>query len=398
MKVSHLNVLAFCLLIFLLNSAGVFSPSLTVRNDDWVSNLEVSSNMVNRLVMLMAFIISILYLFKRYNTAQRIAANALPLLILVLFAFISCFWSDITMTSFTRLVQQIFIFSFLLSVVCYLDFAQIIKVLKAFAIVMLLLGIISLPFAYAWQDIGYRSIHGHKNTAGYIYAFSCLILLFDVFIRSNKSRLNYIFLMFLFFLLVITKSKTSLALTLASFSYVLFLIKHKSINPNRLILYAWGAGLLVFFSLLNTDTQTLSELGLDFTGRTIIWEFILFEMQGFEWFGVGYRAFWGIGEEGLSVLYGADYDYFITKLNQSHNSYLDIWVMLGYVGLGIFILFQLHSFIKISRSNYLYISFLLFITIHSFMETDFFRSNNLVWVLYTLLYLSSIKKGLKNDK
>ncbi len=398
MKVSRNDILFFLLLIFLLNSAGIFSPSLTVRSDDWVTDLEVSSNMVNRLVMLTSFLISILYLYQKAMTAKLVLIKSIPMLMLIFFALLSCFWSDIPTTSFTRLLQQVFIFSFLLAIVCHLEFEKIFSVLKLFAIIVLLVGIISLPFSFAWQDIGFRSIHGHKNTAGYIYALSSLVLLFDVFIEKNKTKINYAILLGLFLLLVITKSKTSLALTLISFTYTLFLFKHKRINALPFILCIWVGALAIFTMLLITDTQTLTELGLDFTGRAIIWEFILSEMQGFEWFGVGYRAFWGIGEEGLSILYGADYDAFITKLNQSHNSYLDIWVMLGFVGLAIFILFKIHSLVLISRSNYLYIAFLLFITIHSFMETDFFRSNNLVWVLYTLLYLSSIKKGLKNDK
>ncbi|MBF4436985.1 O-antigen ligase family protein, partial [Vibrio anguillarum] len=64
MQISYKNFISGLLFVFLLNSAGVFSPSLAVRDSDFVSEIEISSNMVNRLIMLSSFMISIVFLFK----------------------------------------------------------------------------------------------------------------------------------------------------------------------------------------------------------------------------------------------------------------------------------------------------------------------------------------------
>tara|TARA_R110001583_G_scaffold192713_1_gene359597 strand:+ start:3596 stop:4798 length:1203 start_codon:yes stop_codon:yes gene_type:complete len=400
MKISYREFISFLLLIFLLNSAGVFSPSLTIRDSDFASEVEVSSNIINRLVMLGAFLVSVFFIFKTERKYYiKIVASAWPLWLLLFYAFLSCIWSDVTLTSFTRLTQQVFLISFLLFVITYLSLDDIYGVLKKFSIIIILIGIICLPFSFAWQDIGFRSIHGHKNTAGYIFALAGLFYLCEIYIRGYKNKSNYIFLLLIFFLLVISKSKTSLALMIFSYLFVLTLKLNPQINAKTIISFIGGVACVVFLSLLLTDSSTLTDLGLDFTGRAIIWDFVLFEMKDYQLLGFGYRAFWGVGEQGFSVLYGGDFDFFITKLNQSHNSYLDIWVMLGYIGLVTFIIFIIHSIIVINKFNYLFVSMFLFFTIHSFMETDYFRSNNLIWVLYILIYLSGIKEKVSlNDK
>lgn len=391
MQISYKNFISGLLFVFLLNSAGVFSPSLAVRDSDFVSEIEISSNMVNRLIVLSSFMISIVFLFKNNKDFFKIIIiKAWPLWILVLYSIISCLWSEIPLTSFTRLLQQIFLITFILMVIRYLYFNDIFNVLKFFAIAIVIIGVLSIPFSFAWQDIGFRAIHGHKNTAGYIYALSLLIVMYDIFINKNKNKLNLYLLFTVFVLLIISKSKTSLALVISSSIFIYMLINYQWLKAKNVILSIFFTSGFVFLALLLVDTSILSDYGLDFTGRAIIWDFVIFEMNDYKWLGFGYRSFWGVGDAGLSVLYGGDFDFFITKLNQSHNTYLDIWIMLGYIGVPIFIAFVIHSIFEITRSNYLFIAILFFLIIHSFMETDFFRSNNLLWVLYVLIYLSSI--------
>jgi O-antigen ligase len=399
MKISYQQFISFLLLVFLLNSAGVFSPSLTIRDGDFSSDVEVSSNIINRLVMLGAFFVAIYFLLKtEVKYYAKTIAGAWPLWVLLFYSLLSCIWSDMTLTSFTRLMQQVFLITFIILVITYLSFDHICDVLKVFSMIIIIIGVLSLPFTFAWQDIGFRSIHGHKNTAGYIFALAGLIYLCEIYIKGHKTKFNYLFLILVLFLLVISKSKTSLALMIFSYMFVVFLKFNPKVNAKAVIFFIVGIASFTFLSLLLSDSEKLISLGLDFTGRTTIWQFVLFEMQTHELLGFGYRAFWGVGEQGISVLYGGDFDFFITKLNQSHNSYLDIWVMLGYIGLVIFAIFIIHSIFIINKSNYLFVSMLTFFTLHSFMETDYFRSNNLLWVLYVLIYFSSLsQKNLTND-
>jgi O-antigen ligase len=320
-----------------------------------------------------------------------VLSKSWPLLLLFVFASCSIFWSDLPSVSATRLLQQFFLITFLFAISLKLNETKVIDVFLLLATLTVILGVVCLIIPGSWQDIGYRGMHGHKNTAGYLYAISSIVLYYSV--RTREANNRYLMLIFIasIFLLILTKSKTSLALSLISIAFIYFSYKLNAKQLLRIITITWLSACFVYILLLIIPEADLQTMGINLTGRLIIWQFAISELQGNELLGVGYRAFWGVGETGISVLYGGDYDEFITQINQVHNSYLDIWVMLGWVGLFIFSLFIYHSFTLISKSNILYFSILLFLTCHSFVETDFFRSNNYLWVMYILIYFSSIR-------
>jgi len=392
MKISEENLLKTLLFIFLLNSAGFLSPTFSIRGEDWEMTRSLSSNMLNRIIMLVAWIIGIWVLLKSdVNKFLLAFRGAWPIWSLLIFASVSILWSDLPFVSLTRISQQYFLLLFLFAISIKLNRTQIVDVCLYLAVLTVILGIVCLVIPGAWQDIGYRGMHGHKNTAGYLYAISSIVLYYSV----RKKNINSRYLMLLFItsvlLLIITKSKTSLFLAFTCISSIYWLPKLNAKHRLNIIAAIWVAACSVYIALLIVPESDLQEVGINLTGRLAIWQFAISELQGNEMFGVGYRAFWGVGETGISVLYGEDYDAFITQLNQVHNSYLDIWVMLGWVGLLIFSAFIYHSCILISKANALYFAVLLFLTCHSFVETDFFRSNNYLWVLYVLIYFSSIR-------
>ena len=392
MKISLDNLLKILLGIFLLNSAGFFSPSFSMRGEDWEAARSVSSNALNRMIMLSGFMIGIWIVIKSdVYKSLFVLTKSWALWLLFIFACCSIFWSDLPMVSTTRLLQQLFLIIFLFSISLKLNEENVIVVFQHIAILTVVFGVICLVVPGAWQDIGYRGMHGHKNTAGYLYAISSIVLFYSV--SMNQKVNKYLLLAFItsIFLLIITKSKTSLALSIISIFSIHLSAKLSKEQLLRIITFIWITACCIYVTLLVVPESQLQDMGINLTGRLIIWQFAISELQGSELLGVGYRAFWGVGETGISVLYGEDYEAFITQLNQVHNSYLDIWVMLGWVGLFVFCLFVCHSFVLISKSNILFFSILLFLTCHSFMETDFFRSNNYLWVMYVLIYFSSIR-------
>lgn len=392
MEIKLGSVFMIVLAVFLLNSAGLFSPTLSMRGEDWELARSVSSNTINRLVMLSSFIFGIGVIFRTEVYRLRWAiVKSWPVWLLFLFALLSILWSDLRSVSVVRLLQQLFLFVFLLAISITLDSKRIYHVLIFTVLVLVAVGFFCLVIPGAWQDIGYRSIHGHKNTAGYLYALSAIILFYHVHSNDYRNRFFIFALLVSIVLLVLTRSKTSMILSLVSILSIVSLAKFSSQILYRTVLFVWLFSCVAFISLLVVPIDTLHEIGLNLTGRLVIWDFAISELQGRELFGVGYRAFWGVGETGISVLYGNEYDGFITQLNQAHNSYLDIWVMLGWIGVLVFSIFVVNSFSVISKFNILYFSILLFLTIHSFLETDFFRSNNYLWVMYTLIYFSSMR-------
>ena len=370
MKISQESLLKFLLFIFLLNSAGFFSPSFSMRGEDWETARSVSSNTLNRIIMLLGWVIGLWIIVKSdvYRTLF-VMTKSWSLWLLFLFASCSIFWSELPVISATRLSQQFFLIIFLFAISLKLKDIKIIDVFEYLAILTVVFGVLCLVIPGAWQDIGYRGMHGHKNTAGYLYAISSIVLYYSV--RQKQTNNKYLMLLFI--------------------ASIYFSPKLTSKQLFRMIFTIWLTACCIFIALLFIPESVLHDMGINLTGRLIIWQFSMSELQGNELLGVGYRAFWGVGETGISVLYGEDYDAFITQLNSAHSSYLDIWVMLGWVGLFIFSVFIYHSFILISKSNVLFFSILLFLTCHSFMEADFFRSNNYLWVMYVLIYFSSIR-------
>lgn len=392
MYVSREHLFKLLLFVFLLNSAGLFSPTFSIRGEDWETARSVSSNTLNRLIMLLGWVIGLWIIVKSdVYRSLFVLSKSWPLWLLFIFASCSISWSDLPSVSATRLFQQFFLIIFLFAVSLKLNETKVIDVFLYLAVLTVVLGVVCLVIPGAWQDIGYRGMHGHKNTAGYLYAISSIVLYYSV--REKETNNKYLMLIFIasILLLILTKSKTSLLLSLISIAFIYFSSKLNAKQLLSIITITWLSACFIYIALLIIPESDLQAMGINLTGRLIIWQFAISELEGNELFGVGYRAFWGVGETGISVLYGGDYDEFITQLNQVHNSYLDIWVMLGWVGLFIFSMFVYHSFTLISKSNILYFSILLFLTCHSFVETDFFRSNNYLWVMYILIYFSSIR-------
>ncbi|MEL6827623.1 MAG: O-antigen ligase family protein [Pseudomonadota bacterium] len=156
-----------------------------------------------------------------------------------------------------------------------------------------------------------------------------------------------------FFLVVVANSVTMLALAGVSLLLLvmlqIFWVKAAALGGMRsvFVLVILAAMLVVGISFLNADSssfanQILTSLGKDttLTGRTDLWEQALLTHQENPWFGVGAAGFWQYDTGAAQTL--------VENLNMKpgtalgfHNSYLEVLVHLGLVGLTIFILFNL---------------------------------------------------------
>src|SRR3546814_13074421 len=91
---------------------------------------------------------------------------------------------------------------------------------------------------------------------------------------------------------------------------------------------------------MNPVDLALEALGKErtLTGRSVLWEFALRMIEVRPWLGNGFDAFWNVGDGStgsyLQYVIRADVKHF-------HNSYLDIPVQLGAVGLALTLSFLL---------------------------------------------------------
>ena len=99
---------------------------------------------------------------------------------------------------------------------------------------------------------------------------------------------------------------------------------------------AWGPvyGLLRWVWANAPARGRLEAVGRDltFTGRTTIWTHAIDAGMQHSMLGAGYRAFWT--PEGASYVYARIW----AVIGNGHNGYLDVWLELGFIGLGLFLL------------------------------------------------------------
>src|SRR5262249_24977342 len=83
-----------------------------------------------------------------------------------------------------------------------------------------------------------------------------------------------------------------------------------------------------------------------FTGRTVIWDFVAYEIQRKWLLGWGYQSFWLVGLDGPSIL---DAPGWVKNMPNAHNGYNDTMLELGYVGYALLVVFLIATLHAIGR-------------------------------------------------
>jgi exopolysaccharide production protein ExoQ len=151
-------------------------------------------------------------------------------------------------------------------------------------------------------------------------------------------------------------------------------------------------GVFAFLAIPNNRIidEFLGALGKDttLTNRTIIWEAGIRAAQERPWFGLGFDGFWRDSTGAAQTLNELDSKPFGTKLS-FHNSYIEVWVALGYVGLTSFIVAiswsYLTTIIGWFKSQGMASSF--FLTISTIILTSTFTESYMLGTFDTLVFL-----------
>ena len=159
-----------------------------------------------------------------------------------------------------------------------------------------------------------------------------------------------------------------------------------------------GSLMILGFAVVMTVSHFLlaglEALGRDmtFSGRTTIWGYAIYAGMEHSMLGAGYRAFWT--PEGASYVYARIWD----VIGNGHNGYLDVWLELGFVGVGLFLLMFLtgisRAYSRLIRSEDIaglfYPLILIYAMIYSFTEKFLLEQSELTWmlVMVTVIYLT----------
>jgi O-antigen ligase len=319
---------------------------------DTVSFMEGSP--VDRNILSFLIIISIYVLLKRKIKWGSIFKNNWLIALWFLYCGMSIFWSDFPNSSLKRWVKEIGLVLSILIVLTETEPVEAVKILfKRFAYVLVPFSVLLIIYfpdigisAYfdprsMLETISYAGVSWNKNGLGRI----CMVCGFFFFFNLLASRsmekqkddkekvfIQFLFIILIFYLLSILDSATSLgSLIVGIIVYLMLgtgLIKRnaKYLGVFIILSIVLGVILQVTFDIIGMFV-TFTGRDVTLTGRTRIWkELLAFRTDPL--IGVGYGSFWlGKRLQILSDIYGL--------LNESHNGYLNVYLELGMIGLGL---------------------------------------------------------------
>lgn len=406
MKINISSIANFLFITLLLFSVQFFSPNLTT-DAELVAQLlnggiirDGSANVIARyLVIMIALFSSYCFFIRQRQNYQNLIKEAFPLFCLTSFLFVSCFWASDELNAAVKLTKHVLLFISVMFFARTISVADLENIFFKLCIIVISLAIISMFFDFSWSNLGFKSIHGHKNSAGMIFA---VLLIYSLCMCKNGTLLKYLPIVFAFSVLVVlSQSKTSLVLVF----YIFFVTRIflKKISPLHLAIVVTIPFFIIFIIALIFSDAFISH-GYNFTGRVMIWDFVILVTEKYLFTGYGFASFWNMGVDSVNYTQGGSYYEFIRNINQSHNSYLDIYVFSGLIGVFIFLWFLASFFKKLNRLNiknerldYFFLVMFCFSVTHSLMESTLFRGDNLIWVLFLFIYFTLIFRK-KNEK
>lgn len=353
-----------CVLL-ILYAARVLHPELTPQNFvelDLTQQLASTSesNVVNQLFWLMASGLGMLAVMPVWRTrlSRLLMANwALPALAAL--TLLSATWALAPAISIRRSVQQTMVIFCVVAAVCGARSAPRCVMLLYLALgisMMVHLAAVALPSSFDWRG-DFRGVYDDKNGLGGLAVFALLVggaVRFDLKTRRQRM-LNLGYLGGWLVIVLLTHSKTSLGLVLlvpllylsldligrdSRLGIGTYFIILPAITTTLLMFVIWGMGIRAstLVGLVSPDVT--------FTGRTMIWSFVLEALNGHWLIGYGYQSFWNIGSASPNLKAELDFIHF---LNQAHNGYLDLLLSVGVVGMGLMLFVLIQGFAAASR-------------------------------------------------
>lgn len=340
----------------------------------------------------------------RYGAFLGAVWIVLPLLAWPGLALLSYFWSDVpgqTLRTGIQLAMTVLISAYLGNRFSLFDITRALFVVLALT-ALASLAVILVHAGFAFDNNGVaRGIFPHKNVLGgrMVLLLLCSLLLFvQGWHRITTAAFAAISLVLIGF----SESSTAILMTLGLCVLAPLLLTRAAPAPLRLFSYLAGfSGAAVgVWALLAFDIDivgiALEALGKErtLTGRSILWEYAMTQIEARPWLGGGFDAFWngGAGSTGDYVQYVIRSD-----VKNFHNSYLDIMVQLGVLGIAVattFLLLFAWRAAALLRADPAPVAalpafFLAFVLAYSLSEYAVFRQHSLIQLLLGTLYVSA---------
>lgn len=351
----------------------------------------------------------------RWKRCFYVATRDIFLIILVATILLSYFWSaapDYTVDETKTILRSTLFGAYLAAHYHPKNLMQLLMNFFGLAIIlnfvyinlMLATGQSHLAIAMTNNEPSWIGFLTHKQYLGRMAMHSAVIYLLSGLGNKNNSGLNWSIFSLSGIILFMSKSKTSWIGFLISLS-LLPILKFASLQYKlRTMMYVTavlvvGCVAVLVFGNLDTIVVDILRKPPDFNGRFDIWYSAIESGLKRPLLGYGYSGFW-TSDVGLSIVRHtwAFSDIGTSTRFHSHNGFIDIFLQLGLLGFGLFLIIffttvgRVINLINVTKSiesfwmlQFLVLSFLLQTT-----ETLTLLSSHTVCSVYVAIVLSTI--------
>jgi exopolysaccharide production protein ExoQ len=386
--------------IALLYSTGAFSTLLKGTSDLPLG--APTGSLITNTIWTVIYIVTSYLVYSRCVNVRLASRKSFLFISLLVVTAGSVFWSQAVQLTTMRGVALIG------SVIVGMYFGLRFPLSQQLKLLALMFGIassLSIIFSLFLPSYGigvgvyegfWQGIYSQKNILG-----NNMAMAFTVFMVLGASRSAYRWINFLFagvalVLVILADSVTAIFVCMTILcAFLLFRFFRQKIHRRRR--YFLGFSVIVAGAVaycVSNFSEVLSLAGRDenMTGRFQIWSLVWTAIASHPLLGYGYGAFWrGIDGPSADV-----WDALGSQIIfHAHNGFLDIWVDIGLLGLGVFLAGYVSYF---RRAWLLFINtmepeliwpvlFMTFLLLSDLTEATFLRVNT-AWILYAAIVFS----------
>lgn len=409
-----LRIFEFVFSMFsLVHLSNAIMPLILTRGADEGDGINVSSfdlSLIAKISLLIYFITFILLILRWKKFIAVLPANRFLLILVGIICF-SCVWSINPAQTFRFSFYAVGSTAFGLYLATRYSLSQQMDLLGWTYGLMLVLSIlfaVAIPqygLMAALHEGALRGVFTHKNMFGTIMAPSGVVFFLNALRGQKYSWIYWGLLTLSLAAMVMSKSTTAMAtfgiMLILCFVYRIFRWRYEimisailtiAIVSFALLIWAFGySGLDFLFGLVGKDATL--------TGRTDIWRYVWDQIELRPWLGYGLSAFWN----GLDGPSGYIQLAMRTAVIYAHNGFLDIWLSIGIVGLGVFVFsfvsntLQSLSLLRISNSpeGIWPLLFFTYVFLANLTEGIMASFGSSMWVIYVALSYSMIMANKK---
>lgn len=242
---------------------------------------------------------------------------------------------------------------------------------------------------------GYFGYFGFKQYLGQCASVAILLSFYEMLRPGWRRYLSILVAIGSIFLVFASESKGSLVFMLVSpvIAGIALFISGKLRISAFLVLLAipliYFAASMVASSNLTGRISYMLYGDSTLTGRTVIWDFINWQISQRPWLGWGFHSFWLAGNDSPSITQAPEW---VRHMTGSHSGYLDVKLETGRIGYVLFLIFisaTLYSIERVRRQDplraWILLSLALYVTITNLIETLWLSTNDPMWFLFVLV-------------